>query len=107
MENKEAVAACLVALDGALFKALAEPARIDILRVLILHGRQDVGSVAAQVPQDRSVVARHLRTLELAGLLRASSEGRHTFYEIDGAGVVRQLESLLALFRQLAPSCCP
>ena len=108
MDSREsAAAACLEALDTDLFKALAEPARVAILRALILGGRMDVGTLALQVPQDRSVVARHLQFLERAKLLRSATEGRHTFYEINGRGVVQQLESLVALFRSLAPLCCP
>jgi DNA-binding transcriptional ArsR family regulator len=53
------------------------------------------------------VVARHLQVLERAGVLRSTSEGRHTFYEVDGDGVVLQLESLLKLFQKLTPICCP
>lgn len=106
-KSTAAAAKCLEALDGAFFKALAEPARVAILRVLITEGSADVGSIAAQVPQDRSVVARHLQVLERAGLLRARQEGRHTFYEVDGDGVLAQLESLVTLFRTLQVVCCP
>jgi DNA-binding transcriptional ArsR family regulator len=105
--REEAAAACLDALDGPFLKALAEPARVALLRVLILRGRLDVGSIAAEVPQDRSVVARHLQLLERSKVLRSSTEGRHTFYEIDGPGVLGQLESLLKLFQKLSPICCP
>jgi DNA-binding transcriptional ArsR family regulator len=105
--RREAAAACLEALDATFFKALSEPARIAIIRHLILEGRSDVGSIAAQLPQDRSVIARHLQVLERAKLLRSTNEGRHTFYEIDGPGTMDQLERLLALFRKLGPICCP
>lgn len=105
--RREAAAECLEALDATFFKALAEPARIAILRILILNGRADVGSIANELPQDRSVIARHLQVLERARLLRSSVDGRHTFYEIDGKGVIDQLEKLLALLRKLTPICCP
>jgi DNA-binding transcriptional ArsR family regulator len=105
--REQVAAACLEALDGSFFKALSEPARIAILRVVILQGRSDVGSIANRVPQDRSVVARHLQVLERARILRSVAEGRHTFYEIDGPGVLAQVETLLELFKKLAPICCP
>jgi DNA-binding transcriptional ArsR family regulator len=105
--RREAAAQCVAALDASFFKALAEPVRIELLRLFILQGRLDVGSVAAELPQDRSVVARHLQVLERAKILRSTTEGRHTFYEIDGKGVLAQLESLLQLFRRLSPICCP
>ena len=34
-----------------------------MLRQLILLGRADIGAIAARLPQDRSVVARHLHRL--------------------------------------------
>lgn len=105
--RRAAASACLDALDSSFFKALAEPARIAILRFLILEGRADVGSIAAALPQDRSVIARHLQVLERTRILRSSAEGRHTYYELDGKGVMEQLEKLLALFRKLSSICCP
>lgn len=105
--REAAAAACLDALEGSFFKAVSEPARVAILRVLILHGRSDVGSIADRVPQDRSVVARHLQILERARLLRASTEGRHTFYELDGEGILSQLQALVKLFQKISPLCCP
>lgn len=105
--REQAAAACIEALDAPFLKALSEPARLEILRVLILRGRSDVGTIAEELPQDRSVIARHLQVLERAKLLRSSSEGRHTYYELDGDGVLRQLEILLKLFQRLSPICCP
>jgi DNA-binding transcriptional ArsR family regulator len=108
MKNPTALAsACLAALDSGFLKALAEPARIEVLKVLVTQGRSDVGSIAAQLPQDRSVIARHLQVLERARLVSASTEGRFTYYEIDGDGVMEQLRSLQSLFSALAPLCCP
>lgn len=105
--RREAAIECLDALDGPFLKAVSEPARIAILRVLILHGQLDVGSIAELLPQDRSVIARHLQVLERARLLRSSQEGRHTRYELNGEGLLKQLETLLELFKRLAPICCP
>lgn len=88
-------------------KALAEPARLAILKLLVIHGRMDVGSVARECPQDRSVVLRHLQILERAGVVRSESEGRHTIYSIDGAGVSEQLQRLTSLVSELRNACCP
>jgi DNA-binding transcriptional ArsR family regulator len=103
----QAAAASFDAFNNSFLKALTEPARAALVRELLLHGRMDVGSIAEKVPQDRSVVARHLQTLERAGLARSTKEGRHVFYEIDGDGVLDQLETLTDLFKKLAPVCCP
>lgn len=107
MKREAVAAACLEAIDGAFFRALAEPARVAILRTLIVMGRADVGTIAKEAPHDRSVTTRHLRVLEAARLVRSTREGRHTFYELDGEGTLAHLEGMAALFKSLVPICCP
>lgn len=107
MKREAVAAACLEAIDGAFFRALAEPARVAILRTLIVKGRADVGTIAKDAPHDRSVTTRHLRVLEAARLVRSTREGRHTFYELDGEGTLAHLEGMAALFKSLVPICCP
>jgi DNA-binding transcriptional ArsR family regulator len=75
--------------------------------VLLIHGGGDVATIAAHLPQDRSVVSRHLQTLEEANIVTSSREGRHRRYELDGAGLVARFESLSAQVRALAAVCCP
>ena len=64
--------------DSKLFRALCEPARIDILRQLTLLGRVDIGTLADRLPQDRSVISRHLGLLRDAGIVRREKRGRKT-----------------------------
>jgi DNA-binding transcriptional ArsR family regulator len=101
MSAKEAARQCVAVFDTKFFKALCEPARIDVLQQLILMGRADIGAIADQLPQDRSVVARHLQQLADAGIVRASKEGRHVFYEIDVSAVRERLEGILATTKVL------
>lgn len=103
----DAANACVEVLETDFFRALCEPVRVEILRQLVLKGRSDVGTIAESMPQDRSVIARHLQLMERAGLLRAQAEGRHTFYEIDGPAIVSRFEQMSALFQMLMPLCCP
>ncbi|OGB75714.1 MAG: transcriptional regulator, partial [Burkholderiales bacterium RIFCSPLOWO2_12_FULL_67_210] len=67
-------------LDDPMFKALQEPVRVAVLRELLLLGRADVGSIAERLPQERSVISRHLQILLDAGLLIAERDGRHRIY---------------------------
>ena len=90
--------------DTGFFSALCEPARIAVLRELILLGRADIAAIAARLPQDRSVVARHLQQLAAAQIIRASKEGRHVFYEIDAGSVAARLEGILAITRLSRPA---
>jgi DNA-binding transcriptional ArsR family regulator len=94
-------------LDGRVFRALCEPARLEVLKVLTLWGRADVETIAARVPQHRSVISRHLARLHGAGFVRREKVGRNVFFEMDGPAVVAQLEDVVARFRGLVPLCCP
>lgn len=105
--RQDAADACVEILDADFFRALCEPARVQIFRELVLKGRADIGTIAQDLPQDRSVIARHLQTMERAGLVRAQTEGRHTFYEINGALVAARVEGISQLVRALVPLCCP
>ncbi len=94
-------------LDGRLFAALCEPVRVGLVEFLTVHGRSDIGTVAAAFPQDRSDVSRHLASLHTAGVVRREKVGRQVFFEVDGSAVVVRLEEILARFRRIVPLCCP
>ncbi|UXI70551.1 ArsR/SmtB family transcription factor [Tahibacter amnicola] len=93
-------------LDTAFFRALCEPARVELLAALIAKGPTDINALADAVPQDRSVVSRHLKVLEDAGILHSVKEGRHRIYRIQGDYVVAYLEKLLAQVRAMVKQCC-
>ena len=101
LTRQEAARRCVAVFDTGFFRALCEPARIAALRELILLGRADIAAIAARLPQDRSVVARHLHQLAAVQIVKANKEGRHVFYEIDATAVAERLESILAITRLL------
>lgn len=97
-------------LDSPFLRALTEPARLEVLKALLLHGPADVSAIAARVPQDRSVVSRHLKSLEEVGVVRATrgaEDARQRVYAIDASGFITTLEGILGRVRALAPVCCP
>ena len=94
-------------LEAKVFRALCEPVRIEILKRLTVQGRSDIAAIAAHVPQDRSVVSRHLAQLHQAGIVRREKVGRNVFFEMDGPATVAQLEEVLERFRAVIPLCCP
>jgi DNA-binding transcriptional ArsR family regulator len=107
MSPRERAAARIVELlDSPLLRALTEPARLEVLRVILVHGSSDIATIAEHLPQDRSVISRHLKTLEDAGILRRHREGRRVIYGIDGSFVL-QLERIVSEAKALAPACCP
>ena len=101
VSREEAARRCVAVFDTGFFKALCEPARIAVLRELILLGRADIAAIAARLPQDRSVIARHLQQLAAAQIVKAEREGRHVFYEIDAGAVAERVEGILAITRML------
>jgi DNA-binding transcriptional ArsR family regulator len=108
MISRERAAARMVELlDSPFLRALTEPARLELLRVLLVHGPGDIANIAERMPQDRSVISRHLKTLEDAGIVRGQREGRHRIYAIDAAGFISHLERILQETKSLAAICCP
>jgi DNA-binding transcriptional ArsR family regulator len=107
MNRNDAADACVAVMDTAFFKALCEPARIEVIRRLIKLGRADIGEIAEGLPQDRSVVSRHLTQLEDAGIASSSKEGRRILYELDGPSILSRFESMSSIIRALQPLCCP
>ncbi len=94
-------------LDSKLFKALCEPVRCEIVKIVTALGRADVSTIAARLPQDSSVVSRHLLALHQAGVLRREKEGRHVYFELNGAHMVERLEGILDQFKAVVAMCCP
>ena len=101
VSRREAARRCVAVFDTKFFKALCEPARIAVLQELILAGRADIAGIADRLPQDRSVIARHLQQLADAGVVQAEKEGRHVFYRLDAPAVRRRLEEILATTKVL------
>ena len=95
------------ALDSKMFKALTDPTRTQILKFLMLNGRADISTIAAHLPQDRSVISRHLNMLAEAGLLIAEKETRHRFYMINCEIFLREFESIVANLKTCIAECCP
>ena len=106
MENK-ILDELVEVLDSRFLKALSEPVRIEILKFIMVNGRTDIGTIAEKMPQDRSVISRHLNLMQEVGILICEKVGRHMFYEIDGKVFLDRLENITDLVRRCIPMCCP
>lgn len=60
-----------------------------------------IAAIADRLPQDRSVIARHLRQLASAQIVTAQKQGRHVFYELDAQTIAARLEGILETIRLL------
>ena len=70
-----------------MFKALAHPARLAILKFLAETKTCITGDLAAEIPLGRTTVNQHLRELRNAGLIQGTTEGVKTCYCLDGTKV--------------------
>jgi DNA-binding transcriptional ArsR family regulator len=72
-------------------KALGEPRRVEILRVL-RDGPRAVGEIAAEVAVTQQAVSQHLAVLGQAGLVEARKVGTRSLYAIrpDGFAPVEE-----------------
>jgi len=93
--------------DSDLLAALCEPVRVDVLRILVAQRRVDLQTIADQLPQDRSVISRHLGVLHRAGVVRREKVGRQMFFELDGPTLLDRLEGMVEGCRRIVATCCP
>lgn len=82
----------------AVFAAVADPTRRAIVE-RVARQRLTAGELARGFRNiSRPAVAKHVRILREAGLLRQTREGRHRLYELDAAPL-RVLEDWVAQYR--------
>ncbi|MFG2087766.1 MULTISPECIES: ArsR/SmtB family transcription factor [unclassified Spirillospora] len=80
----------------AVFTALADPTRRGILADLAAHGPATATDLAGRLPISRQAIAKHLRLLTDAGLVRAEAgERRRIRYRLQ-TGPVAVAQSFLA-----------
>ena len=107
-ESRTQIADELVeAVDSKFFKTLSEPVRVQILKFLMLNGRADIQTIAENMPQDRSVVSRHLNLMQEAGVLSCQKENRHVFYNVNGQPFLEKLVDITEKIRKCVKECCP
>jgi len=66
----------------AVFFALSDPTRRDVMRHLSEEGPITASELAERLPVTRQAIAKHLAALEEAGLVASSTEGRRRSYRI-------------------------
>jgi DNA-binding transcriptional ArsR family regulator len=65
---------------GAVFEALADPTRREVLTLVGRQGPVTATELAAQLPVSRQAVAKHLDALRTAGLVERDKRGRDVRY---------------------------
>jgi DNA-binding transcriptional ArsR family regulator len=68
---------------GQVFSALADPTRRRVVETLVRDGSTSVPSLTSALPITRQAVAKHLATLDAAGLVeRIPGRGREVRYQL-------------------------
>ncbi|MRG91017.1 ArsR/SmtB family transcription factor [Polyangium spumosum] len=79
---------------AALAKAIAHPARVQILRILARKTSCICGDIVDELPLAQSTVSQHLKILKEAGLVRGEVDGPRVCYCIEPAAL-RRLKALV------------
>ncbi|MDP4198079.1 MAG: metalloregulator ArsR/SmtB family transcription factor [Bacteroidota bacterium] len=90
-------------------KALAHPARVAILRLLIERRACMCGDIVDELPIAQSTVSQHLKALKDAGLIQGDIEGAKVCYCINETEWKAAQEFLAAFFGSYDASlvaCC-
>ena len=78
-----------------LAKAVAHPARVRIVRLLLRRTSCMCGDIVDELPLAQSTVSQHLKVLKAAGLIRGEVEGPRVCYWVEPR-TVRRLKALVA-----------
>ena len=89
-------------------KALAHPARIAILRLLIKKDACVCGDIVDELPLSQSTVSQHLKELKEIGIIKGDISGKSVCYCIDEKIWQEAKESLGNLFESITnkKKCC-
>lgn len=65
-----------------IFRALGHPARLQILKILLLNKSCTCGTIVEQIPLAQSTISKHLLELKKANLITFHNEGKKTIYSL-------------------------
>lgn len=84
-------------------RALAHPARIAILKLLVERQTCICGDIVDELPLSQSTISQHLKELKNAGFIKGEVEGVKTCYCIDTEKWNQAKELFSELFQCLEP----
>ena len=89
-----------------LFKALAHPARVEIVRFLAQSGTCICGDIVEELPLAQATVSQHLKALKEAGLVKGNVDGPAVCYCLNFDALQRMKEAVGSYFEAIQPTCC-
>lgn len=85
--------------DTAVFAALSDPTRRQIVEWLAAEDSGTATGFAARLPISRQAVARHLQELQRAGIVISERTGRETRYSLNATALTEAADWLAARVR--------
>ncbi len=83
--------------DDALWSAIADPSRRQVLDLLVSNGGVSASWLAGRVPFSRQAVAKHLVVLERTGLVSRRKQGREVLYQVEADRLDQATQSMAEL----------
>lgn len=97
----------------SVFKALGDPVRLRIVRLVASAGELCVCKIVEQLDLDQPAVSHHLSKLRQAGILRARKCGKWVYYSLDPEVIKSSvLEPFSEMVKEIGvqaaydPECC-
>jgi DNA-binding transcriptional ArsR family regulator len=90
----------------ALFRALGNPVRYEMVRYMVAHPQCITGELAAFADLAQSTTSQHLAVLREAGLVRGSVAGPATCYCLDLDTLAWFRDRVAELAAELSAACC-
>jgi ArsR family transcriptional regulator, arsenate/arsenite/antimonite-responsive transcriptional repressor len=87
-----------VAIDDV-FRALGDPTRREVLRLLRESGSMTAGEIAERFHLAKSTMSAHFNALRQAGLIVSERQGQQIVYSLHESVVEEAIEAMLRLFR--------
>jgi DNA-binding transcriptional ArsR family regulator len=82
---------------NSVFRALADPTRREILR-LLRRGPMSAGAIADRFPQTRSTLSAHFNVLKAADLVSTERQGQTILYSLNLSVFEETMAAVLAVF---------
>ena len=86
-------------------KALAHPARVAILQILLKRNSCVCGDLVEELPIAQSTVSQHLKELKNAGIIKGNIEGNAICYCIDEK-TFSKIQGLFTKTDTIKTTCC-
>ena len=100
MSKSSRRAAARLLKSAALFAALGDGTRLEIVSKLADGSQQSITQLTADASVTRQAITKHLRVLETAGLVRSTRAGRETLFALQPRSLEEAQRALAAVSEQ-------